>query len=75
MLNNVRIREFESDAEENGLLNFPSGKRVKVKDSDTTDTSSEGSEDDRTAKMAQAFKTIIEVGERRFRIRTSTCKL
>lgn len=61
MMNNVRVRDFESDAEESGLLNFPTGKRVKVKDSDSTDTSSEGTEDDRTSKMTQAFKTIIEV--------------
>ena len=63
MMNNVRSRDFESDAEDSGVLNFPTGKRVKIKDSDSTDTSSEGTEDDRTAKIAQAFKTIIEVSQ------------
>ena len=53
---------FDIDSDELDVLSFMS-KRSGAQEinSSTADTSSEGTEDDRTAKMAQAFKTILEV--------------
>ena len=42
-----------------GALNFRTGK--KEAPDLLTDASSEGTEDDRTSKLASAFRTIIEV--------------
>lgn len=58
----IKRREFESMTGDQTDVMFPVTKRVK--DSELSDTSSEGTIEDRTHKIAQAIKTIIEcVGE------------
>ena len=54
---------LDEDEEELDLtLSFPTNtKSVTIKASDCTDSVSDSTEDDRLAKISQAFKTIIEV--------------